>query len=129
MAMVHDEYGHLEGVVTPADLLMALVGTFASHQDEGDAPQLVERADGSLLVAGSLPADVLGERLAIELPENREFATAAGYRPVGAQAVAAGRRDLRDPGLALRSGRHGRAAGSTNCWCSALTTHDPANEI
>jgi len=79
MAMVHDEYGHLEGVVTPADLLMALVGTFASHQDEGDSPQLVERADGSLLVAGSMPADFLAERLAIELPENREFATVAGF--------------------------------------------------
>ncbi|WEK45563.1 MAG: hemolysin family protein [Candidatus Andeanibacterium colombiense] len=79
MAMVHDEYGHLEGVVTPADLLMALVGTFVSHQDEGDSPQLVERVDGSLLVAGSLPADQLAERLGIELPEDREFATAAGY--------------------------------------------------
>lgn len=79
MAMVHDEYGHLEGVVTPADLLMALVGNFASHQDEGDAPQLTERADGSMLVAGSMPADFLSERLAIDLPEQREFATVAGY--------------------------------------------------
>ncbi|KPL69011.1 DNA-binding protein [Erythrobacter sp. SG61-1L] len=79
MAMVHDEYGHLEGVVTPADLLMALVGTFVSHQDEGDAPQLVERADGSLLVAGYMPADLMADRLGIELPEDREFATAAGF--------------------------------------------------
>ena len=78
MAMVHDEYGHLEGVVTPADLLMALVGSFASHQDEGDSPQLVERADGSLLVAGSMPADQLADRLEIELSDDREFATAAG---------------------------------------------------
>ena len=38
MALVHDEYGHLEGVVTPADLLAAIVGTFASYQDEGDEP-------------------------------------------------------------------------------------------
>ena len=79
MAMVHDEYGHFEGVVTPADLLDAIVGTFASHQDEGDTPLLVERDDGSLLVAGGMPADGLAERLGIDLPQPREFATAAGY--------------------------------------------------
>ena len=79
MAMVHDEYGHLDGIVTPADLLEALVGTFASHQDEGDGPMLTERADGTLLISGAMPADALGERLGIDLPEQREFATAAGY--------------------------------------------------
>jgi putative hemolysin len=79
MAMVHDEYGHLEGVITPADLLAAIVGTFASHQDEGDEPMLVEREDGSLLIAGAMSADALAERLGIELDEDREFATAAGY--------------------------------------------------
>jgi putative hemolysin len=79
MALVHDEYGHLEGVVTPADLLSAIVGTFASHQDEGDAPMVVEREDGSLLISGALPADALADRLAIELPETRDYATAAGF--------------------------------------------------
>lgn len=79
MAMVHDEYGHLEGVVTPADLLSAIVGTFASHQDEGDEPMVVEREDGSLLIAGAMPADAFAERLGLELAEDREFATAAGY--------------------------------------------------
>jgi putative hemolysin len=79
MAMVHDEYGHLEGVVTPADLLAAIAGRFVSHRDEGDEPLVVERQDGSLLVSGALAADALAERLDIELPEDREFATAAGY--------------------------------------------------
>jgi putative hemolysin len=79
MAMVHDEYGHLEGIVTPADLLAAIAGKFASHLDEGDEPLVVERADGSLLVAGATPADTLAERLGLDLPEDREFATAAGY--------------------------------------------------
>jgi putative hemolysin len=79
MAMVHDEYGHLEGVITPADLLEAIVGGFASHHDEGDEPMLVERGDGSLLVSGAMAADALAERLGIELDEDREFATAAGY--------------------------------------------------
>ncbi len=79
MAMVHDEYGHLEGIVTPVDLLSALVGSFASDQDEGDVPHVIERADGTLLVAGSLPADQLAEMLDLDLPDDREFATAAGY--------------------------------------------------
>jgi putative hemolysin len=79
MAMVHDEYGHLEGIITPADLLAAIAGSFASHQDEGDEPHLVERDDGSLLIAGAMPADALAERLSLTLPEDREFATAAGY--------------------------------------------------
>jgi putative hemolysin len=79
MAMVHDEYGHLDGVVTPADLLAAMAGSFASHQDEGDEPDVVERADGTLLVSGSMSADALADRLGIDLPEDREFATAAGY--------------------------------------------------
>ena len=79
IALVHDEYGHLEGVVTPADLLSAIVGNFVSHQDEGDEPMLIEREDGSLLVSGALPADVMAERLGIDLPNARDYATAAGY--------------------------------------------------
>jgi putative hemolysin len=79
MAMVHDEYGHLDGIVTPADLLAAIVGGFVSHLDEGDEPMVVERTDGSLLISGAMAADALAERLAIDLPEDREFATAAGY--------------------------------------------------
>lgn len=79
MALVHDEYGHLEGVVTPADLLSALVGNFASHQDEGDHPMVVVREDGSLLVSGALPADAMADRIGIDLPETRDYATVAGY--------------------------------------------------
>lgn len=79
MAMVHDEYGHLDGVVTPVDLLTAIVGEFVSDQDEGDGPQVVEREDGSLLVSGALSADVLADRLGLEYDESREFGTAAGY--------------------------------------------------
>lgn len=79
MALVHDEYGHLEGVVTPADLLEAIVGNFVSHGDAGDDPMVVVRDDGSLLVAGSFPADALADRLGLDLPESRDFATAAGY--------------------------------------------------
>ncbi|MGN3974841.1 hemolysin family protein [Tsuneonella sp. SYSU-LHT278] len=79
MAMVHDEYGHLEGIVTPVDLLTAIVGNFASDSDLGEAPAIVEREDGSLLISGAMPVDEMAERLDIDLPEDHEFATAAGY--------------------------------------------------
>lgn len=79
MAVVHDEYGHLEGLVTPSDMLSALAGNFVAHQDEGDQPMIVDRDDGSILVSGSMPADALADRLGIDLPDDREFATLAGY--------------------------------------------------
>ena len=79
MAMVHDEYGHLDGLVTPVDLLTAIVGQFVSDQDPGDAPEVIEREDGSLLVSGAMSADALADRLGLEYGEDREFGTVAGY--------------------------------------------------
>ena len=79
MAMVHDEYGHLDGIVTPVDLLTAMVGDFASDQDQGDIPEVIEREDGSLLVSGALSADNLADRLGLDYGDEREFATVAGY--------------------------------------------------
>ncbi len=77
MAFVHDEYGHFDGLVTPADLLSALVGAFASGNDSD--PPLVEREDGSWLISGSLSADALSDHLGIPLPEDRDYSTAAGF--------------------------------------------------
>ncbi len=79
MLLVHDEYGHFDGLVTPADLMSAIAGEFASDQDIGSEPFVVEREDGSLLIAGSMPADQMAERLGIELDDDRDYATAAGH--------------------------------------------------
>ncbi len=79
MVMVHDEYGHFEGIVTPADLLSAIAGSFASDADLYDEPDVVERADGSLLVSGQMPMDQLAERIGINLDEERDYATVAGH--------------------------------------------------
>jgi putative hemolysin len=78
MGLVHDEYGHFEGVVTPTDLLAAIAGGFASDVDPDDDPAVVVRDDGSFLVAGSVSADRLAERLDMTLDEDRDFATVAG---------------------------------------------------
>jgi putative hemolysin len=77
MALVHDEYGHFEGIVTPADILDAIAGAFRS--DEGGAePEAVQREDGSWLLAGWMPADEMADQLGITLPERRDYETVAG---------------------------------------------------
>jgi putative hemolysin len=78
MALVHDEYGHFQGVVTNADILAAIVGEFRT--DAGPVePEAVERDDGSWLIAGSMPADEMAERLSLALPPERNYHTAAGF--------------------------------------------------
>ncbi len=79
MALVHDEYGHFEGIVTPADILEAITGVFRADLEADDDPALVEREDGSLLLAGYMPADEMADHLGINLPESRDYETVAGY--------------------------------------------------
>ncbi|UVK46930.1 hemolysin family protein [Mesorhizobium sp. AR07] len=79
MALVHDEYGHFEGIVTPADILEAITGVFRADTDAGDEENAVKREDGSWLLAGYMQADEMAEVLGIDLPENRDYETVAGY--------------------------------------------------
>ena len=79
MVLVHDEYGHFEGIVTPNDLLSSIAGEFVSDQDEKTQRSLIERADGSYLVSGAMAIDALAERLGIRLSEDRDYATVAGH--------------------------------------------------
>ncbi|WP_414475045.1 hemolysin family protein [Microvirga sp. M2] len=77
MALVHDEYGHFEGVVTPADALEAIVGAFRSD-GETPEPDAVRREDGSWLLAGSMPVDEMADVLGVPLPEARSYHTVGG---------------------------------------------------
>jgi putative hemolysin len=79
MLLVHDEYGHFEGIVTPNDLLSAIAGEFISDQAQGSAANIVKLDDGSLLIDASMSADAMADMLDISLPDDRDFATAAGY--------------------------------------------------
>ncbi|MBL8581003.1 MAG: DNA-binding protein, partial [Rhizobiaceae bacterium] len=78
VALVHDEYGHFEGLVTPADILEAIVGAFRADADE-DEPAAVQREDGSWLLAGYMQADEMADLLNIDLPDSRDYETVAGY--------------------------------------------------
>ena len=79
LALVHDEYGHLDGIVTPGSILAALSGVFASDADADDDPPIVEHEDGSYLLSGAANADILSDRLGMNMPEERDFATVAGF--------------------------------------------------
>jgi putative hemolysin len=79
MALVHDEYGDFEGVVTPADLGHVIVGAFRSDMEAGEEPAAVRREDGSWLLAGWKAADEMAERLRLVLPAERGYHTVAGF--------------------------------------------------
>jgi len=66
IALVLDEYGSFEGVVTASDILEAIVGELAGADD---APEdaVHERADGSLLLDGLMPIDEVRNRLMLPL--------------------------------------------------------------
>ncbi|MEO8669745.1 MAG: hemolysin family protein [Tahibacter sp.] len=81
LALVVDEYGDVEGLVTLNDVLSSVLGqSAASIEEQRDAP-IVQREDGSYLVDGSLGTDDLRELLGSnQLPneEDHDFRTAAG---------------------------------------------------
>jgi putative hemolysin len=78
MALVHDEYGHFEGLVTSADILETIVGAFRTEEGPPEK-HIVRREDGSLLISGDTPVEELTDNLGLAFPEDRDYHTAAGY--------------------------------------------------
>jgi putative hemolysin len=79
MALIVDEYGDLEGLVTPSDILEALVGDIPGS-DEADQ-RIVRRDDGTWLIDGMVGLDELKQLLGISrlLGEDPDFHTLGGY--------------------------------------------------
>jgi putative hemolysin len=78
LALVVDEYGTFEGVVTAADLLEAIVGDLAESGAD-NAPDVVRRDDGSWLMDGMTPADELKTELGLStLPDEGDYHTLGG---------------------------------------------------
>ncbi len=80
MALVLDEYGSFEGVVTASDLLEAIVGELGPADISPEAPGVaLRRADGSLLLDGMMPSDELRAQLDLPaLPAAGTYHTVAG---------------------------------------------------
>jgi putative hemolysin len=81
MALVVDEYGEIQGLVTISDLMGAVVGRLQSVENVDEDALVVTRADGSFLVDGSLSIEDLRELMGnVELPDAEEgdYYTLAG---------------------------------------------------
>ncbi|MGE3645107.1 MAG: hemolysin family protein [Beijerinckiaceae bacterium] len=78
LAIVRDEYGNFEGILTPADVLDAIAGAFRSDTlpREAAARQVGEDV---WEIAGSMPADEMADLLALDLPRKRRFQTVGGF--------------------------------------------------
>ncbi|MGH7061426.1 MAG: hemolysin family protein, partial [Stellaceae bacterium] len=79
MALIVDEYGDLEGLVTPSDILEALVGDIAGADDADQ--RVVRRDDGSWLIDGMVGLDELKQLLGLShlTGEDTDFHTLGGY--------------------------------------------------
>jgi putative hemolysin len=79
IALVLDEYGSFEGVITASDLLEAIVGELGPAPESGK-PSAVTRHDGSLLLDGMMALDELRERLTDfePPPQSNNYHTVAG---------------------------------------------------
>ncbi len=101
LALVMDEYGSFEGVVTAADVLEAIVGD-ANDTQPDLAPDAL-KTPGSLVVDGMMPVDELKARLVLpDLPAEGSYHTTAGLLLALLQRVPRGGRQGRVRGLAVR---------------------------
>ena len=84
MALVIDEYGGLEGLVTFTDIMRAILGDLPDNQGQREEP-VIEREDGTWLVDGMYPVDEFQDYFEIkELPHEDE----ANYQTVGGMVMA-----------------------------------------
>ena len=77
MALVFDEYGHFEGIVTAGDVLEAITGAF--REEEEYDPAFVMREDHSWIVSGWMPVDEFSDKIGVPVARDAKFETVAGF--------------------------------------------------
>ncbi|MCH2146689.1 MAG: hemolysin family protein [Phycisphaerales bacterium] len=81
MAVVIDEYGGTAGLVTIEDVLEEIVGEIRDEHDDAEEsePEILRISEVLIEVDGRFNLDDINDELNIELPEDEEYDTIAGY--------------------------------------------------
>jgi len=79
IAIVLDEYGGVSGLVTIEDVLEEIVGEIADEYDEETEQEIQRLDDGSYEALGRTHVDVINETMKLELPDDGDFDTIAGF--------------------------------------------------
>jgi CBS domain containing-hemolysin-like protein len=79
IALVLDEYGGVAGLVTIEDILEEIVGEIVDEYDDEVVDEFRNVGEGVCEVLGRTHVDQINTRLRIDLPEDRDFDTIAGY--------------------------------------------------
>ena len=81
MAVVIDEYGGTAGLVTIEDVLEEIVGEIRDEHDdaESDEPELKRVSNHLVEVDGRYNLDDFNDEVGVELPEDEEYDTVAGF--------------------------------------------------
>jgi CBS domain containing-hemolysin-like protein len=78
MAIVIDEFGGTEGIITIEDIIEEIVGEIRDEYDE-EISDVVTNIDGSMVVSGSISIHDLNERFGIHIPEDPDYDTLSGF--------------------------------------------------
>lgn len=111
LALVVDEHGSVDGIVTLEDMIEVIVGEIPD--EHGAEPLVVRAADGALEADGSVPVHEINDEWGLSLPESRSYVTLAGLVLDRLRALPAGGERVEVPGarltvLALRGPRVSR---------------------
>ena len=80
IAIVLDEYGGTAGLVTIEDILEELVGEIQDEYEPGDDEAVITRvSDDTVDVDGRVHVDDINDQLDVDLPEDEDYDTVAGY--------------------------------------------------
>lgn len=78
MAVVVDEYGQTEGIVTMEDILEEIVGNILDEHDEEQPEEIQKKSEDEYLVDGGATLEDLEDQLGIEFPDE-DFETINGF--------------------------------------------------